>query len=375
MSIGFRDSGFQGWVRQICGIDRHVGRTNRNDDVTHERNVTVMRKTLWKAPAALLLLLAACAQNTQTVERTATPEPARPHAVPVILDTDIGTDIDDTWALALLLNRPDLDLRLVVTDSGNTRERARIAAKYLEQAGRAGIPLGIGLSFDENSLPQSPWAGDYELSSYRGTVYENGVTALIDTIMGSSEPVVLVVIGPAPNIAEALKREPAIAQKARVVAMSGSVDVGYGDKPQPDAEYNVKADPAATRAMYAAGWDVLLAPLDTCGTIQLTGDLFQRVNTSPQPELVALMENYRIWSKRIDWTKVDPTVESSVLFDTLAVALVVDQSWVDVESLKLEVSADGYTRRSAQGSSVRAALRWKDRNAYEQWLVDQLTRP
>lgn len=323
--------------------------------------------------AALALL--ACAQEQTATEETAAPEPAQPHAVPVILDTDIGGDIDDTWALALLLNLPELDLKLVVTDSGNTSERARIAAKYLDRVGRGDIPIGVGLSFDENPLPQSPWADDYQLSSYPGKVYEDGVQALVDTVMESSEPVLLIVIGPTPNIAEALQRQPAIARKARVVAMSGSIDVGYGDKPQPDAEYNVKEDPAATRTMYAAGWDVLLAPLDTCGIIQLKGDLYQRVNTSSKPTLVALMENYRIWSKRVDWTKVDPEVESSTLFDTLAVALAVDQSWVDVEELQLEVTEDGYTRRSANGPTVRAALRWKDLNGYEQWLVDQLTRP
>lgn len=325
---------------------------------------------------AMLGLLAGCARQDEGTEETAT-ETEQPalHKVPVVLDTDIGSDIDDTWALALLLNIPELDLELVVTDSGNTRERARIAAKYLDKTGHGDIPVAIGRSFDDNPLPQSPWAGDYQFSSHPGKVYENGVTALVDAIMNSPEPVVLIVIGPASNIEEALKLEPAIAQKARVVAMSGSIAVGYGDKPQPDAEYNVKTDPEATRAMYSADWDVLLAPLDTCGIIQLTGDPYQRVNLSSKPTLVALMENYRIWSTRVDWTKVDPAVESSTLFDTLAVALVVDQSWVDVEEVKLEVTDDGYTRRSPQGSSVRAALRWKDLNAYDQWLVDSLTRP
>jgi len=57
-------------------------------------------------------------------------------SVPVILDTDIGDDIDDTWALALLLRSPEVDLRLVTTDYGNTVYRARVAARLLEVAGR-----------------------------------------------------------------------------------------------------------------------------------------------------------------------------------------------------------------------------------------------
>jgi len=51
--------------------------------------------------------------------------------IPVILDTDIGTDIDDTWALAMLLRCPELDVRLILSDTGNTEYRARIIARLL----------------------------------------------------------------------------------------------------------------------------------------------------------------------------------------------------------------------------------------------------
>ena len=71
--------------------------------------------------------------------------------------------------------------------------------------------------------------------------------------MNSPEPVTLICIGPMPNIAEALKREPRIAEKARFVGMHGSVRVGYGGKKTPDAEWNVKADPKACQAgLYGA---------------------------------------------------------------------------------------------------------------------------
>ena len=59
---------------------------------------------------------------------------------PVVFDTDIGTDIDDTWALAQLLRSPDLDLKLVLTDTGDTHYRAAVAAKFLEAAGRSDVP-------------------------------------------------------------------------------------------------------------------------------------------------------------------------------------------------------------------------------------------
>jgi hypothetical protein len=77
--------------------------------------------------------------------------------IPVILDTDIGTDIDDTWALVMLLNSPELDLRLVVTETGDTTYRAKIVARMLEIAGRTDVPIGIGIPFDDVFDPQAQW--------------------------------------------------------------------------------------------------------------------------------------------------------------------------------------------------------------------------
>jgi len=327
-------------------------------------------KVLW----SLLFLVAISACSQQPATRPApTAKVTEIDRIPVILDTDIGDDIDDTWALALLLNMPEVDLKMVLTDFGDTRARAAIAAKFLEASARSEIPVGIGTFMGEADLPQSAWAGDYDISRYPGTVYENGVQALIDMVMQSPGEVVIVAIGPVPNIQEALERQPAIADKARIVSMSGSVYVGYDGKPTPDAEYNVAKDPAATRAMYGAKWDVLLAPLDTCGTLRLQGDLYQKILDSTKPEIRALIENYRIWAKRVSHVSVDPDVESSVLFDAQAASMVIEQKWFEIDKVRLEVMNDGFTRRSEEGSQVRAALKWKDKPGFEAWLADRLT--
>ncbi|NWG14182.1 MAG: nucleoside hydrolase, partial [Acidobacteria bacterium] len=294
--------------------------------------------------------------------------------IPVVLDTDIGTDIDDTWALALLLALPELDLKLVVTDHGNTEARARVAAKFLQVSGRADVPVGIGKRTKASPVPQSEWTQGYDLRSYPGGVHEDGVGALIDMIMKSRETITLIVLGPAPNIREALAREPRIVKKARVFAMSGSVDVGYDGSAKPAAEYNVKEDPAATRAMYGAGWEVTIAPLDTAGTIRLVDERYKRILACRKPSVRALIENYRIWAGRVNWTKVNPEEMSSVLFDTLAVALVQRPSYCAMETVGLEVTDDGFTRRKDGGSRVRAALRWKDLDGYEEWLTARLTQ-
>ncbi len=81
------------------------------------------------------------------------------------------------------------DLKLVVTDFGDTVYRARVAARLLEVAGRADVPVGIGLRQSEEGGPQAEWALDYDLESYPGTVHQDGVQAMIDLIRGSETPI------------------------------------------------------------------------------------------------------------------------------------------------------------------------------------------
>jgi inosine-uridine nucleoside N-ribohydrolase len=72
--------------------------------------------------------------------------------VPVILDTDIGSDIDDAWALAMMLRSPELDVKLVTSCTSDTTARARIIAKMLALAGRD-VPVGIGVPMVHQEMP------------------------------------------------------------------------------------------------------------------------------------------------------------------------------------------------------------------------------
>jgi inosine-uridine nucleoside N-ribohydrolase len=301
--------------------------------------------------------------------------------IPVILDTDIGGDIDDTWALAMLLRSPELDLKLVVTDTGDTVYRAKVAAKLLEVAGRADVPVGIGVpqGGDDEQVnpqmhPQGPWVEGYELAQYPGEVLEDGVGALIDVVMNAPEPVTVIAIGPVPNLAEALRREPRVAERvARVVGMHGSVRVGYGGSPVVNAEYNVAADVPSCRAMFAAAWPLTLTPLDTCGLVTLRGEKLARIRESADPLVRSVVENYDIWAGRINWVSVDPQVETSVLFDTVAVYLAFSEALLEMEELPLRVTDDGFTViDAAEGRVARCAMRWKDLAAFEDLLVERL---
>jgi len=288
--------------------------------------------------------------------------------VPVILDTDLGDDIDDTWALAMLLGSPQVDVQLIVTAYGDTPTKTRLVAKILERMGRTDIPLGTGVKTNDRPINQLEWLGDYSLEDYKGTVIDDGVGAMIDHIKNAPRPITLCVIGPQSNIKAALERDASIAMNARVVTMAGSVHIGYDGRQGRQPEWNVKADVPAAQAVFAAPWEITMAPLDICGTLRLQGERYRAVTSSTNPRAVVTIENYDKWANR----KHYPEDSSSVLFDTAATYLVMDESLANIETIKLSIDSDGNTVPDEKGRPVRCGMSWKDRNAFEQLLIDAL---
>jgi inosine-uridine nucleoside N-ribohydrolase len=293
--------------------------------------------------------------------------------IPVILDTDIGGDIDDTWALALMLKSPELDVKLITTATEDTVYRAKVACKLLEVAGRTDVLVGIGIKqkMDIISKTQAMWIEDYDLKSFPGTLHADGVEAMINVILSSPQPVTLISIGPLPNIAAALKREPRIAARCRFVSMHGSIHRQHEGKPDAIAEYNVKADIPASKAVFTAPWQSMtITPLDTCGLIRLTGAKYETVRACKDPLTAAVIENYRIWS----WVGDQFPKRSSILFDTVAVYLAFSEKGLRMENLKIVVDDAGFTQIDPTGKPMRVAIDWENLAGFEDFLVERLTK-
>ncbi len=344
------------------------------------------RFVLSLSPFVYLIILMAFALTTSSCTSGGIRPPSG--KIPVIFDTDICDDIDDTWALAMLVQSPEFDVKLVTIAVGNTPSKAKTVAKFLQTVGRTDIPIGIGVQQHNGRHRQDAWAEDYEPSSYPGTIYQDGVQAIIETIMNSPEPLKLIAVGPLPNIAAALEREPKIAQKAEFVGMHGSVYRGYGDKTQPEAEYNVKAFPKDAQKVFTAPWNMTITPLDTCGIVQLKDQKYQKILQRNSTLTRALLENYRAWykqgildeNKELGEAEVHKRVEqklnssSTTLFDTVAVYLAISRELVKIEKLKLVVTSDGSTRINENGKEINCATEWKDLDVFEDFLVDRLIK-
>ncbi|HOE67998.1 MAG TPA: nucleoside hydrolase [Candidatus Hydrogenedentes bacterium] len=288
--------------------------------------------------------------------------------IPVILDTDIGDDIDDTWALAMALGRPELALRLIVTGFGDTSARTRLVAKMLERMDRMDVPIGTGVATGSAPIHQMRWAGEYEMTRYPGVVHRDGVGAMIDVIHAEPGPVVVLSIGPMTNLKAALERDPGIARKVRVVAMAGSVRTGYGPGSAAEPEYNVFQDVAAARAVFAAPWPITLAPLDSCMPVALSGNDYKRVENAASDRARVVIENYDLWSRREEF---GPEA-SSVLFDCVAAYLCWEESLCVMEDMRLVIDDAGCTVETPEGRPVRCAMDWKDLPAFKRLLIESL---
>jgi inosine-uridine nucleoside N-ribohydrolase len=259
--------------------------------------------------------------------------PAAPSRTPIILDTDIGTDIDDAFALALIINSPELELLGVTTVAGDTRARARLAAKLLREAGGAWrkVPVYAGEPGKPQPIEQTRWAKGFSSS----TLHLSGAVDFMKTeINRRPGRITIITIGELTNVATLLKSDPSMAKKIKLIAMmGGSVARGYAPDSKPEAEWNIKSNPEAAQTVFSSGVPLLVAPLDVTAMLQLDAAARRRIFTHRTPLTNALTILYHLWGN-----------ETPTLFDPMAVAMLIDSSLCETQQLAIEVDAQGFTR-------------------------------
>lgn len=293
----------------------------------------------------------------------------------VILDTDIGGDIDDHWALGMLLNIPEAEIELVLTSSGNTAYRAKVAAQFLEKAGRTDVKIGIGKNMPSQQAPETFAAdvADYSLNDYPGTVIEDGIAEMIRIIEANPETAIIG-IGPMTNLAELCNRRPDLLKKCRLALMGGSIAKNYKDRPGTVSEYNVAADTPASKTVFSSDWkEFTITPLDSCGNMFVDGELYRRLYNSRQPIPREIIASYKKWLDR--WHSIEQfEAESSILYDTVAVHLAFTGRYVIFDNLNLIVDDKGFLRNAPSGKPVRVAMDWSNVQQFKADLVDIITR-
>lgn len=293
--------------------------------------------------------------------------------IPVILDTDIGADIDDTWALGMLIRSPELDVKYVISSQDDTVYKAKLIAKFLERCGRSDIPVGIGEKTSDDFQFQEAWVGDYQISDYPGRVDEDGIGGFIDAVKASGEKVTVIAIGPVLNIARALERAPEIAGKIKLVGVLGSIYRGH-DLTCPQSEYNIRCHIDAAKKVFNSGMEIVLVPLDVTANIVLDGERYQRIldaRAAGDPVVTAIEENFDAWM--ITHNATYYKTQSTCLYDTLAIYRAFGGDFVDTRRLPIFLEDDGFTRiNEEKGIMMDCDVEWTDKEGFYDFLTARL---
>ena len=196
----------------------------------------------------LLAIAVAPFAHGQTAQTYAKPQLA-------VIDTDIGDDIDDAFAVALALHSSELHILGITTAYGDTELRARLLDRYLGAIGRADIPVAAGVATPQNNIfTQAAYAHHAPERKH-----PNAVAFLLDQIRAYPGQITLIAIGPLFNIQVAIERDPITFRRLRrVVIMGGSIYRGYGNDKSgsprpPEPEWNIRCDPAGAQALQEPG--------------------------------------------------------------------------------------------------------------------------
>jgi purine nucleosidase len=255
-----------------------------------------------------------------------------PRRIPIILDTDIGSDIDDAFALALVMSSPEFELLGVTTVSGDTAARARIAAKMLWNAGGKWkkVPVVAGTPGKNQGTNQGPWAEGFTSPQI---LHENAVDFLRDTIHSRPNQVTIIAIGELSNIAALIKTDPCAAHDIKQISlMGGSISRGYGSSTEPAAEWNFKSDPVAAQVVFTSGIPILMAPLDVTAMLGLDSIERRIIFARNTPVTNSLAALYGLWKG-----------DTPILFDPMAVAIVLNPKLCDMQNLAISVDDNGFT--------------------------------
>ncbi len=176
--------------------------------------------------------------------------------IPLLLDTDIGSDIDDAVCLAYLLRQPRCELLGITTVTGDTAHRAALAEVICRVAGREDIPIHAGASGPLLSGPGQPHTPQYEAIMHypHRRDYPPGaaIEFLRQTIRARPHEITLLGIGPLTNLALLFATDPELPSLLKAIVLMCGVFTG-GNGPGPAArEWNALVDPIATAIVFRA---------------------------------------------------------------------------------------------------------------------------
>ena len=257
-----------------------------------------------------------------------------------IIDTDIGDDIDDAFAIYLAM-KLQVDLIGVTTVFKNTAERSRMAKKLLKCFGRGyeNVPVytGYGQTL-ENSVKEFrhvvQYTPDLEAEEYtpEGEDAEQAIDFLIESAKKYGEALTIVAIGPFTNIARAIQKQPNVFEKCKVVIMGGAYFRQFAD-------WNVTCDTIAADIVFRNIPQLECMGADVTHVLEIGQENATRILNYQGEDLAVkyIQELFTIWTGNNGGV-------SPWLHDPLAVYYAIDPTICEMKEASIVVITDGYAK-------------------------------
>jgi purine nucleosidase len=271
----------------------------------------------------------------------------------IIIDTDIGGDIDDAFAVGLALRSPEFQILGISSAWGDTRLRARLLSRFLQETGRADIPVAVGIAKHPPGKLDTLTQALYAQGGPNDENYPNAVDFILDQIKLHPGEITLISIGPETNLGAAIDRDAATFRKLkRVVLMGGSVYHGYsqfnyGKTHGPDPEWNILCDVQAAQKVFSSGVPLYVMPLDST-QIKLQELERAEIFKAGTPLTDALLVLYTQWAQG--------TSKTPTLFDAVAVGYAMHPELCPAQPIRLRVDDQAYTRVEAGTPNAQVCL-------------------
>ena len=256
----------------------------------------------------------------------------------VIFDCDLGDDIDDAFALALLLTNQDkLEILGITTCYGRTDDRARVTLKMLHETGQDKIPVCLG----RNTSASSERANWYAEQFYWAKGFEKlqpskqpAADFILENLKKYPNEVVIISVGPVTNLADLLQKDPnALKMAKKIYAMFGSFYVSYAGYPTPEAEWNVRCDIEAAKKFVNSGANIAYAGLDITAFVKLDKAKRETLLMRQSPLTNAISALYVLWGN-----------ETPTLFDPVAIGMLLYPDLFKSKKVNVSVDDQGFTK-------------------------------
>lgn len=307
---------------------------------------------------SVMLLLGSCTQHVALAQTA--PASHSEQKQLIIIDTDIGDDIDDAFAVGLALQSPEFRILGITTAFGDSKLRARLAVRYLDSVGRSDIPVVAGVeTAPRTKFTQAKYA---ESGDAKQVQPESAPDFILEEIRKHPGEITLIAIGPQTNLGAAIDKDPATFRKLkRIVMMGGSVYKGYKGG-APDPEWNILCDIAAAQKVFTSGVPLYVMPLDAT------------ILKLDATDLKALFDRETALTKQIEelyreWGQPTPT-----LFDPMAVGYAANPELCPTTPLHITVDDKGFTRPGPGEPNAQVCLK-ANAEAFYPFVLERLESP